>query len=828
KGFAPKIVDNLAKDTLAKLMSYLGNPKALEPYARKGLVIGDVQSGKTANYIGLICKAVDAGYRVIFLLTGTIESLRRQTQIRVEEGFIGYDVEGSQDCGVGKGNIVPHSFTTRTQDFGKDAGNSTALLISDNETRPYIFVIKKNVSVLKNIHRAIHKNLKQSKDKVKFPMLMIDDEADNASINTKKAEEDPTQTNKHIRNLLALFEKSNYVGFTATPFANVFVNPQTDDDMLGEDLFPKDFIFALSPPSNYHGAKKMFVDDGESSDKSMLCVLDKTTEQADKLWDWMPTTHKKEYRAIGLSDSLCEAIDRFLLCNALRDISVLREGVRYKGDEDKNTHRSMLVNVSRFVAVQDHIASLIQEYLDTTKNNIRQSWKLTKNEALTNPCVGRLHTLFCQEFALQGISWEVVFEVLYDAIKGIQVLSINSKSEKKLDYLSDKKGCRVIAVGGLALSRGLTLEGLMVSYFYRNSATFDVLMQMGRWFGYRQGYEDLCKVYLTKTSKIYYKEIIESTEQLKQDMRTMCEQKKKPVEFGIRIRNNFWNGLRITAVSKMRNTGSKTVTKDFFGEMFYTPILDYGSDNAHNIAVTQDLIQRHLAKKDDSVRHPYYRDIAVEDIKDFLKKLKINEKANDNLDTKQLVAFLEREPSIRGFDILLMGGSEDEIEFSASSTIKPARRRYRLLPDSTLLQINHNRIGSNKDTAFGLSPEKIREIKNQGGGDNDKDYLIPDRNPLLLVYMIAPSNFKSETNGVTLESEDDEIDNMVAFKDKQTVKEWRDFENERKNSSPCLIGYQIGFPKNENHTKGNNERYIVNINADYYKSQDEDDGGDVE
>ena len=349
-GLSPTIVDKLDNDTLNNLMSYIGNPYSEDNFSRKGLVIGDVQSGKTSNYIGLICKAVDAGYKVIFLLTGTIETLRKQTQQRVEEGFIGYDIVNNEDVGVCRGTTVPFSFTSRDKDFVTGADNNTALQAMESGNNPYIFIIKKNVSVLKKILRAINRNLKGNKT-IKVPMIMIDDEADNASVNTNNKDNDPTQTNANIRKILALFDKSNYIGFTATPFANIFIDPETDDEMLKNDLFPRDFIYALFPPSNYHGAKKMFVDVDDESDKFMIEYIDKTETDITHLDEVFPVIHKKDFKVSKLPKSAYEAILRFIIANTIRDL---------RGQ--KKEPRSMLVNLSRFTDVQFSIAEEIEKY----------------------------------------------------------------------------------------------------------------------------------------------------------------------------------------------------------------------------------------------------------------------------------------------------------------------------------------------------------------------------------------------------------------------------------------------------------------------------------
>ena len=202
-------------------MSYIGDPGESEGFSIRGLVVGDVQSGKTSNYLGLVTKAADAGYRVIIILTGTIEGLRRQTQERVEEGFVGYDVTNAMDVGVGRGDKTPKLFTSRLKDFVADDDQNTNIRISNYPSEPMVFVLKKNASVLKKLYSSL-KNINTTKQyqKINAPLLLIDDEADNASINTRKADEDPTKINKNIRSILSLFTKSSYIGFTATPFAN--------------------------------------------------------------------------------------------------------------------------------------------------------------------------------------------------------------------------------------------------------------------------------------------------------------------------------------------------------------------------------------------------------------------------------------------------------------------------------------------------------------------------------------------------------------------------------------------------------------------------------
>lgn len=445
KNFSPAGIDTLENKTLPKLMSYIGNPNEDSPFSIRGLVVGDVQSGKTSNYLGLITKAADAGYKVIFLLTGTIESLRRQTQKRVEEGFIGYDSVNAEDVGVGRGSRTPKAFTSRNNDFTGKNDQNTTYKINDNASEPMIFVIKKNVSVLKKLYASL-KNINTSSavSQITVPMIMIDDEADNASINTNKKDEDPTKINNYIRKILTLFARNTYVGFTATPFANVFISYDTQDEMLADDLFPRHFIYSLESPSNYCGAQKYFFE----SNSNVRFIND----YDDKVF---PLRHKKEWDGDKLFPSFYHSINVFLLANAIRDIR----------EVEKNTHRSMLINMSRFTDVQFVIKEIVENYFADMKRAIKQNCRCKKEDYMRNSLISALYESYELEYADNNwfgktATWDQVFERLPDAIKDIEIAVVNSsRNSNKLDYSKhERDGLRVIAIGGLALSRGLTLE----------------------------------------------------------------------------------------------------------------------------------------------------------------------------------------------------------------------------------------------------------------------------------------------------------------------------------------------------------------------------------
>ena len=492
---------NLSAQVLATLdgdtdrtLGFLENPDEEGQWDRRGMVMGHVQSGKTANYTGLVCKAADAGYKVIVIIAGIHNSLRNQTQRRIDEGFIGLDSTGRMRGAIPAQNLVgvglfdsrrqPNSFTTSLRDFNKATANSVNVPLQ-NLAEPVVFVIKKNLNTLQNLTEWLTaKNAQRGTSTVRYPMLLIDDEADNASINIRRDQNEISRINGQIRKLLALFDRSCYIGYTATPFANIFIDPDSVDDMLGHDLFPRDFIVSLNPPDNYFGATRVFVEDAE-----------RVVQMVDDHADLLPLKHRIDHRVTDLPRTLKTAVRAFIVARAIR----LARG---QGGE----HNSMLVNVSRFMNVQTQIRNEIHLLIAEIRRSVRVNAAMPPAQALRDPEIAALRQVFRDHYEDTGRpSWEDIQELLHESASPIPVVEVNSRSSGSLDYLDhDRAGLNVIAVGGLSLSRGLTLEGLMVSYFLRNSMMYDTLLQMGRWFGYRNGYEDLWRVWMPEEAQGWY------------------------------------------------------------------------------------------------------------------------------------------------------------------------------------------------------------------------------------------------------------------------------------------------------------------------------------
>lgn len=390
---------------------------------------------------------------------------------------------------------------------------------------------QKNASTLRNLTEWLKATSATGQQHfVNEPMLLIDDEADNASINIKYGKEGISTINGQIRKLLKLFSRSCYVGITATPFANIFIEPDTENEMYESDLFPRHFIISLEPPSNYFGTNKVFL-----QDSSPVVKYIKDNEEV------LPIKHDIGWELETLPLSMIKSIRTFVLACAIR---LTMGGGRQ--------HCSMLVNASRFINVQSQLKYEIAVVLKRIQQSARVYGALSPDQALKDPEMAALEQTW-QEVYTSTIpvpEWATIQNCLHRAASPIKVIEVNSKSTEPLNYSHYRNGLSVIAVGGYSLSRGMTLEGLTVSYFLRSSVMYDTLMQMGRWFGYRNGYENLCRLWMTEETEGWYQHISESIEELREELHSMVRLGATPKEFGLRVRSHPDN-LIVTARNKM-------------------------------------------------------------------------------------------------------------------------------------------------------------------------------------------------------------------------------------------------------------------------------------
>lgn len=536
-----------------EILGLLGNPKDKESWnRRRGLVMGHVQMGKTTNYSALISKAADAGYRIIIVLAGLTNSLRYQTQVRLDKTFVGKssisDATHSKIYPVARvfagehpDYVARHPYcgTSQLSDFNSTFAN-TGGAHEGNFADPILFVTKKNPKVLERLAEWLS-GLRQDQ-KLDGPMLLIDDEADNASVNTNENPKIATAINQCIRDILHTTKQSTYVGYTATPFANIFIDPDTTDGLDREDLFPADFIKSLDPPDNYVGASRLFGADG---DLLKPCVRKIPTDYVDVL----PVKHLGAWKVPRLPASLLDALREYVLARAVR----ISRG-------DGNESSAFLVNVSRFNAVQAQVRDFLDVALAELVSAI-ESWSMASWAQSAG--MVELKRVWDKEYeGTTELDWDALRPYLKASVTSMETRLVNMKGGG-IDYENaPPTGLHLIAVGGLALARGLTLDGLLVSYVLRNVGAADTLLQMGRWFGYRPGFESICRVHVTESLVGHFEEVSASVEELRADFQRMALLGKTPLEFGLKVRQSP-TGISITASNKMRAATEISLAEDF-------------------------------------------------------------------------------------------------------------------------------------------------------------------------------------------------------------------------------------------------------------------------
>ena len=589
------VVEALDKSTDG-IIAQLEDPSKKGPWDRRGLVVGHVQSGKTSSYSALICKAADAGYKIIVVLAGMHNNLRSQTQIRLEEAFLGYETSPKREVGNPLGvffedkdpSIHPHCATTRENNGDFNTAAAKRFSVSPEE-RPWLFVVKKNKTVLSRLLEWMRSNhVADGVDPAtgrkvvnKLPLLVIDDEADNASVDTGEQEfvdgvadpdHEPKAINGLIRKILNTFTKSAYVGYTATPFANVFIHRAGRTTDEGDDLFPRSFIRNLAAPSNYVGPARVFGLRGPGGVRvgGLPLTRDVVDHTDSSGAGWMPAKHRKEHvPAHGGEDelppSLRGAIQSFALTCAARAC---------RGQKTK--HCSMLVHVTRLMAVQDEVRRQVDDFVkrmaqrlsrqidhESLLSDLRELWEA--DFVPTSAAVAK--SLAEGDGQIDMPTWTQIEAALPDALTDIVVKTINGSAKDALDYVEkEATGLKVIAIGGDKLARGLTLEGLTTSYFIRTTKMYDTLMQMGRWFGYRPGYLDLCRLYTTPGLIRSFGLIADASEELREEFDAMVAVNGTPDKYGIKVASH--SSLLVTSPMKMRT--ARTIKLSYSGVLVQT------------------------------------------------------------------------------------------------------------------------------------------------------------------------------------------------------------------------------------------------------------------
>lgn len=909
----PKAVINETERSSRDIVGKFGDPLSPSAFFVKGLVVGEVQSGKTANFNAVINRSIDCGYQLIIVLSGIMEDLREQTQDRIELEVVGDGTlpDGGQGA-KGVGGIIRfgmqgddsiqqiESVTSHSSDFSLALLQAGAAL-----NAPKILVCKKNVSVLRNLINWLGDLLPGDDDLHAVPLLILDDEADNASLNNEgsKGREYASKINGHIRAILAMFQKKSYLGYTASPFANV-LQDRNDPAETGwpvksadgerefrqvDNLFPDDFIVLLKSPTNYVGAKQIFetiteipklptvdaVNDHVSEFPTRLLkadsspVIDIPTKE-----DWNALfgsygsyldfqTHAeylKDTRASKREDnfpvSLPRSLRQAILCFILG--VAVRESRKPNQSNSKlyQPHNSMLVHVSRFKTWQNRTAELIIAYMSEVKARVENdkpdedgSIYLEFEDVWNRHFADIIANIreYLAEGYEDGFMTPIVFEAarkfIPTAVEDIDMLAINSDSGDKLVY-SDRKPRKIIAIGGNRLSRGFTVEGLTINYFVRKTNYSDTLLQMGRWFGYRPGYLDCCRIFTTRDSIEKFNSTTRCVEELETQFKKMHDQLKSPSNFLLRVRKTP-GVLKITRPSILKNTA--TVKWSYQDQLEMTTKFDVSREKIENVwkAFTSQVAPLLVSAKDDD-KHFYRTEITGDDFLDFLR-IENNFEASTR---EAMIAFIElcqQQGMLTDWTIAVKRTGNSKWEIPAEDSNLPGKTGMviRRGPSENNLNLRKqfteelifrasgksaNIVSSSRDLAITLTDQEIADAEKQFIDERVARFIaegrsrqeaveearkttipervyrerMPEQRGVLIIYLFDSRYTFNQTG----KGPDEEFDNLV--------------EKAGYDLDIPIVGYAIGFPPIEKDPGG------IYVHGDYNLDDDEagDDGAD--
>ena len=718
-------------DSSDRILRQLSEP-SVEQSDIRGLVLGFVQSGKTASFTAVTAKAADAGYRLVIVLSGIDNGLRRQTNIRLKKELAGYP-----DNRPGAVRLPPmgkqwHEFTRDDLqgDFQPGFANHAAL----QGSQPVLLVVKKNGAVLRRLLRWLDDAPIEVRRRL--PMLLIDDEADQASVDTRgtyQADDDPLPPdyeppsiiNGLIRDLLKRFERKAYVAYTATPFANILIPHDTSDPRVGNDLYPKDFIVDLPRPVGYFGAEEIFgrMDGATGAQVGGLNIIREVTDQdiAELGNGQMPT-------------ALETALLDFVLAGAAR-------AQRGQGAAPA----TMLIHTSQLIFVQAQLRALVSSRFA----ELRDEWRYQREHGIRD----RLRQRWDAEFRPVTRSSHLDRDVAFDAIEAqigpfieaVQVREVNSSTGEVLDY-EREPSLKAIAVGGNRLSRGLTLEGLLVSFFIRPSATYDTLMQMGRWFGFRSGYEDLTRIWTPTALAGWFSDLAFVEHRLREDIAVYESQGLTPYQVGMRI----WQHptMQITSPLKRRFASSTTIASSYalgLEQTFKFPLRrleDLAVQAEANRLSVRDLVTR-LGTPDSThtnSKGPVWTGVSSDQVLEFFRGYRLDDEAR-SISLPLICTYIERLAAageLVRWTVAVRGRGARDAKLGVADWG---------LPTGPVSQVSRSRLGQTDSVGVVVDPEDEAVALATDKRGREARAERPPEEGLLLLYPISRWSGHDATEG---------------------------------------------------------------------------------
>lgn len=711
-----------------KIVALLEHPKQAT-FRTRGLVVGFVQSGKTTNFTAVMAKAADRGYKLFIVLSGIHNTLRRQTQIRLVKDLV--------EANPGQW----HQVTSETHDFVPPPNPKAFFATSDQHL---LLVVKKNAAVLRKLEDWLGR---AGEYLDKCPTLIIDDEADQSTVATKKI-------NPLLFGVLNKFPKVGYVGYTATPFANLLIDPSAE-----EDFYPRDFIVNLPQPIGYHGAEVLFgreLLEGEDP-ADLPGGHDMVRLVPDDEVAHLKPRNKKEAATFqpAVTRSLQAAVEWFWLATAAR---------RARGGG--NPHSTMLVHTTTETAVHEafkepllHFRSSMTKRLSSgderTLDRLRATWD---RETRLVPA---------EDFDEEKVPFEVMLPHLPAVVRETKIVIDNYRSSDRLNYESGP--VTAIAIGGNTLSRGLTLEGLVSSLFVRAVSAYDTLLQMGRWFGYRNRYGDLPRIWMTEELTEWFSHLATVEAEMRRDVdRYMHNPAETPLSFAVRLRSH--PKMSITAKAKMKSAvlahaayGGTLVESRFFD---VTPAgrttLDENAAAAR--ALIRDAEQHGVHATSPRDETAVFTGVPHDDVTAFLGRYAFHERSSDG-DRKRLLDYIGkrvRNGALKQWSVAVIGNSQP-----GSNT-----DRCDLGSDVQVRMVRRSRLGHESESAFdGVADIKTLssrrdetiDLDTTGAEIRTRDQILslrieqrPDQG-LLLIYPIEPQSKTDKGGRLPLDAPTDDV-----------------------------------------------------------------------